>query len=165
MTAYVLDTNLAVVANNRSSQADDACVLACISELHNIIASGMIVLDTGGAILKEYMNNLSLSGQPGAGDYFMKWVFNVHQDAHRCEQVVLTPRPMHPDDYEEFPQDTALANFDASDRKFVAVALKSQHEPIILNAVDSDWAHHHAALAKHGVIVKFLCPQHCTPPP
>ena len=34
---------------------------------------------------------------------------------------------------------------------------------VFTNAVDSDWAHHHAALTRAGVRVRFLCPQHVSP--
>jgi len=57
----------------------------------------------------------------------------------------------------------ALAGFDRSDRKFVAMALASGSTPDVLNAVDSDWADYFAALARNGVKLKFLCPQHVYP--
>ena len=122
MTNYVVDTNLPVVANGKSRQADNACVLACINELETLYRDGKIVLDQSGLILTEYMNNLSLSGQPGPGDYFMKWVYNIHANASRCEQVNITPMPSDPSNFNEFPRDPALARFDRKDRKFVAVA-------------------------------------------
>jgi len=43
-------------------------------------------------------------------------------------------------------------------RKFVAVVLGSAHRPTILNAIDSDWREHEAALKRHGVNIDFLCP-------
>lgn len=160
MTAYVVDTNVAVVANGRDSpQADPGCVLACISNLQAIYNGAVIALDASGLILGEYMDNLSMSGQPGAGDYFMKWVYSIQADESRCEQVNITPMPSDPSNFSEFPRDPALARFDRKDRKFVAVALSSRNKPTILNAVDSDWAQFNATLASHGVKIKFLCPQ------
>jgi hypothetical protein len=163
MTAFVVDTNVPVVANGRSDQADADCVIACLRSLQEIRERGMIVLDASMLILREYMNNLSLSGQPGAGDLFMKWVFDVQAVNTRCEQVPITPKPTDPFDFVEFPADPDLALFDRSDRKFVAVALASQQAPAILNAVDQDWANHHAALRRNGVELRFLCPQ-CVAP-
>lgn len=61
-------------------------------------------------------------------------------------------------DFEEFPTDPRLASFDASDRKFVAVAIKAGSKPPVLNAVDSDWWNHLSVLREHGVKVEFLCP-------
>ncbi|HSU82609.1 MAG TPA: hypothetical protein VLR69_09330, partial [Thermoanaerobaculia bacterium] len=55
--------------------------------------------------------------------------------------------------------DPDLAAFDPSDRKFVAVAVASGEQPEILNASDTDWWHHREALSRHGVEVRFLCPQ------
>lgn len=163
MSAFVVDTNVPVVANGRSKQADPDCVIACIDAMGEVRNRGTIVLDDGGLILDEYMRNLSMSGQPGAGDVFMKWVWNVQADNTQCERVVLSLRSGGKDDFNEFPDDPDLANFDRSDRKFVAVALASRKKPVVLNAVDTDWAEHHRALAKHGVRVQFLCPQHVCP--
>jgi hypothetical protein len=59
----------------------------------------------------------------------------------------------------EFPEDPDLAGFDPSDRKFVAVALKSSCAPEIANAADSDWYIYGERLEKHGIRLKFLCPE------
>jgi hypothetical protein len=112
-------------------------------------------------IMKEYLDHLALAGEPGAGDAFMKWVWNVQGDESLCERVSLSPRHQDTDDdFAEFPDDHRLKNFDWSDRKFVAVALASVNEPIVLNALDSDWADNHVALRANGVRIRFLCPQH-----
>ena len=164
MTAFVVDTNVAVVANERESpQAGPECVIACIDQLAAIRDNAMIVLDDAGLILEEYGRRLNRSGQPGAGDMFLKWVWTVQADRWRCERVRITPMAHDPGDFDEFPRDTDLAGFDRSDRKFVAVALASLNDPTIVNAVDSDWKNFHAALAKYGVKIKFLCPQYCSP--
>jgi len=163
MSAFVVDTNVPVVANGRSEHADPDCVIACINALGAVIANGIIVLDDAMQILHEYMSNLSLSGQPGAGDAFMKWVWSVQADVDRCEQVLLTSCSPDSDNFHEFPDDADLADFDRSDRKFVAVALASRQKPVVLNAVDSDWAQSHVALERHGVTIDFLCPQHVCP--
>jgi len=163
MIAFVVDTNVPVVANGKSEQADPDCVIACINALCNVRATGVIVLDDAMQILHEYMTNLSLSGQPGAGDLFMKWVWSIQADRERCEQVRLAPHHLNPSEFEMFPDDADLASFDRSDRKFVAAALTSGKKPIVLNAVDSDWAHHYAALMRNGVQIEFLCPQHVYP--
>ena len=163
MSAFVVDTNVAVVANGKSPQADPECVIACIDALAVIRETAIIVLDDAMLILSEYMNNLSMSGQPGTGDLFLKWVWTVQADASRCEQVHLTASACNPGDFAEFPRDAALANFDQSDRKFVAVAKACRRPTQVLNAVDLDWAHHHAALVRNGINVEFLCPQHVCP--
>ncbi|MHB1156018.1 MAG: hypothetical protein ACYC26_04175 [Phycisphaerales bacterium] len=163
MSAFVVDTNVPVVANDRSTQADPDCVISCIDALGEVRNRGAIVLDDGELILGEYMQNLSMSGQPGAGDVFMKWVWSVQADDTKCERVVLSFRGGGRDDFNEFPDDPDLVKFDRSDRKFVATALASRENPVVLNAVDSDWAEHHRALKKNGINVRFLCPQHVCP--
>jgi hypothetical protein len=160
MPAFVVDTNVPIVANGRS-HADPACVIACVNALLDVRSDGVVVLDDAMRILSEYMNSLSLAGEPGAGDAFMKWVWSVQADENLCERVIITPRAGNDaDDFEEFPDDPDLAAFDRSDRKFVAAALASLREPVILNAVDPDWAESHDALARNGLTIRFLCPQH-----
>lgn len=158
MTAYVIDTNVAVVANGRAEQASPKCVLNCITQLREVQLQGRVVLDDGMQILREYMNNLSMSGEKGAGDYFMKWVWQNQAVPERCERVKLTPRSGTSDDFAEFPVDTRLGGFDRSDRKFVAVALASPSDPIVLNATDSDWWEYRELLAGHRIRIRFLCP-------
>lgn len=163
MRAYVVDTNVPVVANGKSTQADPDCVMACVGKLKTVRNRGVVVLDDGMAILREYMANLNMAGQPGPGDAFMKWVFSVQADSRRCERVPLSERSDQPEQYEAFPDASELSDFDPSDRKFVAVALASTKQPEVLNAVDSDWANHYTALTANGLSVVFLCPQHVYP--
>lgn len=165
MKSFVVDTNVAVVANQyRSPQAELACVLACIDALKEIKERGKIVLDKQfrgfyqNRILDEYRANLSLSGQPGFGDAFLRWAWDNQATSERCEQVEIHPLHNEGEDYEEFPDDPSLDSFDPSDRKFVAVALKSKSNPEVLNAVDRDWWNYRTALKHCGVRIKFLCP-------
>lgn len=159
MKAVVIDTNVPVVANGRTAQAGPDCVLACLEALESAANDGPIVLDDGLRILGEYMGKLSMSGQPGAGDSFMKWIWQNQANPCRCERVHIAPGAGGAEDYKEFPDDPALAGFDPSDRKFAAVALGSRHEPRVLNAVDTDWWDYRRPLERHGVRVEFLCPQ------
>jgi len=155
MTAFVVDTNVAVVANKSCPEADKRCVLACTEELLKL-RKARVCLDSGDLILAEYRQNMSLSGQPGVGDRFMMW---VHQNQHNrsvCERVDIAEHDER--GFVEFPDDPELEKFDRSDRKFVAVALGSRLNPTILNAVDSDWSQHGVALLAHGVLVEELCP-------
>jgi predicted ATP-dependent endonuclease of OLD family len=52
----------------------------------------------------------------------------------------------------------SLAAVDNSDKKFVAAALNDPANIHIVNAVDSDWQEHAAALGEHGVVVVELLP-------
>jgi len=164
MPAFVVDTNVPVVANG-DSHADPTCVIACIDALLTVRSDGLIVLDDGMLMLREYLGHLSMSGEPGAGDAFVKWVWTIQADESRCERVKLTQDWVDGrENYAEFPNDPALAYFDNSDRKFVAAAIASRNSPTVLNAVDSDWADSYDALHRNGVTVAFLCPQHVRPP-
>ena len=155
--AAVVDTNVLVTANRRAPQAGTKCVLACISALRQV-REGLVLLDGGDRIGREYRRNASLSGQPGTGDAFCKWVWDHQAKPDHCRMVRITPKPEDPDDFEEFPNDPGLRDFDRSDRKWVAVALASDLAPRILNATDTDWWHHREALGRCGVHVVFLCP-------
>lgn len=160
MLAFVIDVNVAIVANGQSSHANLDCVSACVNELDNIFKNGMIVLDDDMQILHEYRKNLNPKGQPGVGDAFMKWVWDNQAVVNRCERVVLTPTGNGTTDFVEFPDDPALIYFDKSDRKYVAVAIASSNNPEVLNAVDTDWWHHRKSLNENGIRIRFLCPQH-----
>ena len=136
------------------------CMSACVSALQDIVANGMVVLDNGMRILDEYLRHLSLAGQPGLGDAFMQWVWENQAVAERCERVALSLIGGVENEFQQFPIDPALRDFDHSDRKYVAVALASKKNPEVLNAVDTDWWNHRIALQRNGVRLRFLCPQH-----
>lgn len=153
----VVDTNVPLTAN-RQEPAD--CVLSCSTALHDLMKSGHLVIDDKFRIIREYRNKLSPSGQPGVGDAFLKWVLTNQANPQRCTHVPLTPKPDDPRDFEEFPADAALAGFDPSDRKFVAVSCAHPARPPILQATDSKWWGFRNALASCGVKVRFLCPGH-----
>jgi len=159
MDAFVVDTNVPVVANGGTEQAGPMCIAACISALETIEQEGMIVLDDGGRILREYLCYLSPSGQPGVGNLFMKWTWQNQAVVECCKQVPITPTDPDETSFVEFPNDPDLEGFDPSDRKFVAVALASKCQPEVLNAVDSDWWHYRAPLERHGIRIRFLCPE------
>lgn len=50
-----------------------------------------------------------------------------------------------------------LINFDAPDRKFVAVSAAHPDRPPIAQAADSKWLDWAPALQRHGIQVEFLC--------
>jgi hypothetical protein len=154
----IVDTNVPIVANqHQSPQASPLCILACIDKLREIQIEHILVLDNNREIIREYIRNLHSSGQPGVGNAFLKWVLTNQANPLRCELVELELDDQG--EYINFPKAEALAHFDLSDRKFVAVALTHLAHPPILNAVDTDWWHHRQVLAEQGVQVDFLCPE------
>ena len=156
--AVVIDTNVLVVANERAPQADSGCVLRCVDALVAAQRNTITAVDAGGRIVDEYFRNARRSGQPGVGDAFAKWLFDHQYQAEFCEQVEITPMEGDGQDFVEFPDDPALAGFDPSDRKFVAVAAASIRGPRVLQATDTKWWQYRRLLARHGVHVNFLCP-------
>ena len=157
MTAAVVDTNVAVVANGKARQAGPACIMACIAALRKALRDEIIVLDRGRQILDEYRRHLSPSGQPGVGDVFFKFLWHNQANPDRCELVDLHPKAGSEEDFDEFPDDSELTGFDRQDRKFVAAARASDLDPTVLNATDTDWWKYQQVLARHGVRVRFLC--------
>lgn len=155
-----VDVNVGIAANGQAAVCP-ACELACVETLQAIMTSGRVAIDSLNQIWDEYMAHLRFAGEPGIGDEFMKWIHEHQWGSGRCEAVPITPRTDDPLDFEEFPNTPALAGFDRSDRKYVAVAKVActcLGAAEILNATDSDWLHHHAALLAEGVPVTQLCP-------
>ena len=117
---------------------------------------GLVALDEGRQILAEYSKYCSGSGAPRLGDEFFRWVFQTQYSS--CKLVKITPNSER--GFEEFPDEESLEGFDRQDRKFVAVAVASRDESVVVNAVDSDYRNFAGALAGAGVRVKELC-VHC----
>ncbi|MGC1376616.1 MAG: hypothetical protein WA821_10340 [Anaerolineales bacterium] len=162
MTKIIIDTNVPITANGRSvDQASPQCIIRCVKLLDQFTKApeSMLVLDDGWEIIKEYKNRLNQSGQPGVGDFFLKWVLTNWSNPNKCELKEITPTLIdNKPTYTEFPNDDLLlADFDLSDRKFVAVAMTHEEHPPIWNAVDSDWRIYFDALSSHGIKVEFLC--------
>jgi len=155
----VVDTNVLLVASEQANQANAACIRRCVETLLSIRRQGCISIDNQYRIIKEYMKKNSPTGEPGSGDEFLLWALTNWKNPEFCELVEITSRTDSDDDFHEFPDVPELANFDRSDRKFVAVALASKHHPPILNATDSDWWNHREALERHGVVIEFVCPE------
>jgi len=153
----VVDTNVPVVANGKSEQASPECVKNCAVRIRQLTKEGKLVLDDRWLIIKEYMSNLRSTGEPGTGDAFLKWVLTNRSNPNRCELVKITPKNSSESDFEEFPSDPALENFDPTDRKFVAVALAHPNRPAVLQAVDVRWWEMREALSTAGITIDFLC--------
>jgi hypothetical protein len=154
----VVDTNVPLVASNRSGMPG-TCVLACIAALERLFnGERSVVLDEGGLLLEEYFRHLSASGQPSIGDAFLKWVLERQGMPQHVQFVPLLSLP--DGSFEQFPGDPELATFDPSDTKFVALACAHSDKPPVLQASDSKWWGWKAALERCGVKVEFLCPTH-----
>jgi len=160
---FLIDTNVAVVANGKSG-AGFTCVTACVERIERLKAGEILVLDDAFHILSEYDRNLNSAGRPGVGDDFYLWALRNRNNPQRCEQIAIEvigndgTFPI----FAAFPTASELADFDRSDRKFVAAALTHPANPPVINAKDKDWHEHFEALTAHGVEIKFLCPEEMT---
>ena len=154
--AFVVDTNVAVVANGREDETnvDANCRLTCMERLRALTHGDVVAIDDQGLILREYGNRLSFSGMPGVGDAFFKHVFNHQYQNEHVQRVAVTPCDDDSRGFEELPENA----FDRSDRKFLAVAVVAG--ACVLNATDSDWREHQALMDQLGVEVRELCPQY-----
>lgn len=158
----LFDTNVPKNANLAINPGDipdelTACVLACVKAVEHVVKKGGLVVDSGGEIFEEYRTNLSMSGQPGVGDRFLKWVHDNQWNVQKVDRINITKNG---DCYNEFPAHTGLSGFDNSDRKFIAVANAHPAKPPVLQATDSKWWGWKDALGEVGIIVKFLCPDY-----
>ena len=152
MTAFVVDTNVAVVANGRGITADLQCQLTCVEKLRSVAVGEVVAVDDQGEIVKEYRKRLNPSGMPGVGDAFFKHVFNNQYEGDRVLRVPVTPSEDARRGFDELPHNT----FDPSDRKFLAVAVVAG--ATVLNATDGDWEEHASLMEELGVEVCQLCP-------
>ncbi|MEO8768275.1 MAG: hypothetical protein ABI363_08050 [Nitrosospira sp.] len=158
----VVDTNVPKTANlathpDPESDVPDACVQACIEAVEHVIKKRALVIDAGDEIFDEYRKQLSMKGQPGMGDRFMKWVQDNRWSLIDSDRVVITKNG---ESYEEFPIHDGLANFDKSDCKFVAASNAHKDKPPILQATDSKWWGWKDSLAEAGITVHFLCSEY-----
>lgn len=154
----IVDTNVPLVANGKADQASEDCVETCIDELMKITEGKVkLVLDDQRRIIGEYRNKLNPGGFPGVGDAFLKWVEINWANPQQCDLISITSIDGSEANFQEFPTDPVLTDFDPDDRKFIALALAHPEKPPILQAVDNRWWNYRDALHQNGVTVEFIC--------
>ena len=129
MSIVVVDTNVGIVANG-NADVDPACQLACVNSLEHAMKGGVVALDDGGRIFEEYRTHFSFAGGPGIGHVFFKYVHDVQHRGERVRRFRITPSADESRGFEELPPNT----FDASDRKFLAVAVVAK--ATVVNTTD-----------------------------
>ncbi len=105
--------------------------------------------------MDEYQRHCNYSGQPGAGDLFFKTLHDHEYDIKKCNLINIQKN--NKGEYIDFPQDSNLATFDLSDRKFVALSRACDCDAVIRNSVDSDWLQFADALKRNGIAIDNLC--------
>lgn len=158
----VVDTNVPKTANMSISPENiphelAKCVDSCVDAILCVTKRGGLVIDSNDLIFHEYRQNLRMSGQPGVGDMFMKW---VHDNRFKFPDEDRVPITEDSTTYREFPTHEGLNDFDPADRKFVSVANAHPNKPPILQATDSKWWGWKNALKEVGLNVDFLCPDY-----
>ena len=156
MTLAIIDTNVLLVANGQHADASPECVIECVRLLESMQTNGVTVIDDGYRVLREYQHKTQLNPPKGVGDVFLKWLLRHEGNAARVHQVTITETAT--DQFAEFPDPALQPQFDASDRKFVAVANAHPDKPPIWQAVDCKWLNWWQALQSKDVEVQFLCP-------
>jgi len=158
---YVIDTNVPIIANSATQAETDItpqCILECVRHIKLVTKTGGLVLDADGEIFEEYIKqrHLSLSGQSGQGNIFLKWVSDNQWNPAKVTRIKIHKQR---GGYKEFPKHPHLRKMDPSDRKFVAVSNAHPNKPAILQATDSKWWGWKDALQEEGIEVHFLCPE------
>jgi hypothetical protein len=154
VTDHLVDTNVLIVGSaavepKYTDVAVDADGIEVVFNWLNAFrqdATRMLVLDDVWKIFEEYNNKLN-------GQHFGLQV--VH---HKLLQACLRTEPVEYDSNGYGVVPPTLAAVDNSDKKFVAAALNDPASIHIVNAADSDWKQHQAALQQHGVLVLELLP-------
>lgn len=151
MADHLVDTNVLIVGSAAVEPAyadvsvgvdGIALVFAWLTDFRDDVTR-KLVIDELWKIYEEY--NHKLNGQ----HFGLQVVHHKLQAALRVEHVQY--------DHEGYGVVPAsLAAVDNSDKKFVAAALNDPETMHIINAADSDWKQHEAALSAHGIVVVEL---------
>ncbi len=155
MNAVVIDTNVLLVANGSHQDVSATCRAECVSKLLARQKAGVVVIDDGFRILKEYQHKTRPNQPKGVGDAFLKWLLQNLANDKRVHRIAITET--QPDAFAEFPDAALQPQFDAPDRKFAAVAHAHPDNPPVWQAADCKWLAWWPQLAAHGVKVEFLC--------
>lgn len=156
--AYIVDTNVLIVANGRNTHASEVCQLTCIERLEQLKEEECLhLLDEEDEIWAEYEKYCDYKGLPGVGDMFFRWLY----DNLGVEKIVLKLQiKSDENDYPQIPSPD-YDKFDKGDRKFLALAFEAKKEgytPIIINATDMrSWKRFKKELENAGVEVEQLC--------
>lgn len=162
MEAVIVDTNVIVYANGTDDENLLGCVKSCQSRLFEILNRPEIVLiDDDWRILREYRKNTNPNTKKGIGDLFVKELLQNQTNTNFCRIIRITPLTGNGTEFNEFPDDPELTDFDSDDRKFIAVGIayytQYQVTPSILLAIDRGWIHFIDTLQNHGVQIELIC--------
>jgi len=149
---YVVDANVAVVANGRDTHVGLNEQLIAARFLREAMESGTVLDDMEDLALSEYRRHLNFSGRPTMGDEFFAWFARERWSGTLVERV---PSPAGGSILSLLPP--TLAGFDSDDHKWICIYLQGKADHIV-NAVDSDWAAAASTLVAEGIHVLELLP-------
>lgn len=156
MSPVVIDTNVLLIANGSHQDVSPPCRAECVKRLLARQKSGVVVIDDAFRILREYQHKTHPNAPKGVGDVFLKWLLQNAANKKRVHRVALTETAS--DEFAEFPDPALQPQFDAPDRKFVAVASAHPQQPTVWQGADCKWLAWWQQLESQGIKVVFLCP-------
>lgn len=159
MSAIVIDTNVLLVASGQAKQMSDTCLKVCYQRLEKARASEQVVVDNQFFILGEYQNKLDASKRPPSpGGEFIRHLLQHMAKPDKVARIDLKPTNQEKTTFAQFPPDAALAaDFDPTDRKFVAASYAHPDRPCIVESADTKWLGWEAQLKLHGINLEVLC--------
>ena len=148
---FIIDTNIIIAANGGTDHLEEKETDKCKQFVSTLFENSIISLDLQGEIFQEYFKYVDRRGQPGIGDYFVKYLWDRQNNIKYCEKVNIEKNKKGI--YKQFNKKEDLLEFDSNDQKFIAVYLGSKMNTIICNASDSDWENSKALLMKYNINV------------
>jgi predicted nucleic acid-binding protein len=149
----VVDTNVLIAANGRSTHVGISCTARCAELLLEVQNAHVLLDDLELAVFEEYKRYCNFDGQPGPGDLFFAWYVRSRGTAGAVESI-----PIGSKSKVEASLPLPLRKMDSSDKKFLAVYLAGNADQLF-NATDSDWSHLSGELQAAGVMVSEVCPE------
>lgn len=154
MKAVIADTNVVLVSVG-AFEADGGCPTLqlktwCVDLVVRLMRGELeLVIDASREIVEEYFKKVP---QFPLGQEFIKWLSQNIWTGSTVRRVAIRKNKSG---YAEFPADPKLAEFDRSDRKFIAVAVADGGKSTICEATDGKWWKWAKALKSHGIRVAF----------
>ncbi len=164
MSEFIIDTNVWAVASGKYPQSTPECHEACLEILKSLREVGAsLVMDEasfmsnppGNSVLEELKNNL-VEGDYGHDlfwrELYTRWGIDLIELDYDSSGAIL------PNGIVITQQDNgASCPFEPNDRKWIALHLKHPNNPMIHNAVDSDWEKARCDLTCNNIKIRQLC--------
>lgn len=159
----LIDANVPCQAGKNAAMLTDIedieCAIKCNEILEKLINNphSRIVLDDDYRILHEYdaVCRVNMRYEPNTTTVFKKWVYQ-NLSRFYCNGDIVELHEVGENEFQEYPDDPDLVDFDPHDKKYVAVAHAHPDHPHICNATDTDWWPIRDVLSRIGIKVDFV---------